>query len=281
MNWGTWGANLSASATAQLIDDCVEIGVSTFDQADIYGHHTTESDWGAGFTLAQSKREDIKLITKCGIMMPSPARPQIKAKHYDTSGAHIIASVDQSLTNLKTDYIDLLLIHRPSPLMDPAVIAHTISSLIKQGKLLHFGVSNFTNIQIDLLREHIPVEANQIEISHLALQSFTDGSLDKCMLHHITPQAWSPLGGGKLFSSLSKPQDLERRSRLLDIADKYNWELDYMIYLFLLHHPANIQVVTGSSKFSRIKSAHQALQECISDAQWFEIYTACQGKEVA
>ena len=122
MNWGSWGAKLSTAAMADLISACVERGVTSFDHADIYGDYTTEGQWGAAFMHSGVRREDIQLVTKCGIMMPASARPDISGKHYNTSNAHIVASVENSLRELRTDYIDLLLIHRPSPLMDLSLI---------------------------------------------------------------------------------------------------------------------------------------------------------------
>lgn len=281
MNWGVWGAALDTQSMGTLIKECVDAGVTTFDHADIYGGHSTEEEWGRAFEGTGIDRKQIQIITKFGIMMPSDNRPEIKEKHYDYSSEHIVNSVENSLKLLKTDYLDVVLLHRPSPLMKPMVIAEALSSLIQSGKVLHVGVSNFTPSQVDLINSKIPIKANQIEISPTALSCFTDGVLDQCILKNIRPMAWSPMAGGKLFGKLSHPNDLNRRYRLQEVANKYNWELDYMIYLWLHHHPANIHPVTGSSKINRIKTSVKAESESISDAQWFEIYTACLGHEVA
>ena len=281
MKWGSWGAQLSTTDMASLLKGCLDIGVHTFDHADIYGGHTTEAEFGKAFSSSGVKRSDVKLISKCGIMMPSEKRPQILAKAYDYTHEHIINSVDKSLQNLETDYLDLLLLHRPSPLLDPKIVAKTAADLQSSGKVLHFGVSNFTPSQVKLMQSELAVQANQIEISPYALGCMVDGTLDQCITEEIIPMAWSPLAGGQLFGLLSDPQELAKRERLLLVAKKYNWDLDYMIYLFLLHHPAQIHIVTGSSKIERIKIAQNATGASISNSQWFEIYEACRGHEIA
>jgi len=280
MKWGSWGAQLDTDQMCQLTKDCLNMGVTTIDHADIYGGHTTEAQWGAAFAKSGISRNELQLITKCGIMMPSDERPDIEHKHYDTSKGHILASVDQSLANLQTDYIDLLLIHRPSPLMHAEIIADAMHDLRQSGKVLHFGVSNFTTSQVKLLQQHIDITANQIEISPTAISCMTDGTLDQCTTDSIIPMAWSPLAGGRLFADKLSEEDDSLKGRLMAVAEKYGWDLDYMIYLFLLHHPAHIHVVTGSSNAARIKVAYEASHAIISDAQWFEIYTACLGRRV-
>jgi len=280
MNWGVWGASLGTSDIAVLIKSCISEGVFTFDHADIYGGHTTEEEFGRATKKIGLDRNDYQLITKCGIMMPSRERPHIKEKHYNTSKDHIVKSVERSLSNLNTDYIDLLLVHRPSPLMDPNEINEAITDLKASGKVLHFGVSNFKTSQVSLLKNKTPIAANQIELSPFALKSFVDGDLDYSIENEILPMAWSPIGGGKLFGKLADSNELEKREKLTAIAKKYGWELDFMIYLWLLHHPAQIYPVVGSSKIDRIKTGVKATKETISDAQWFEIYTACLGRLV-
>jgi len=280
MKWGIWGANLGKTEMAQLIEDCIDLGVTSFDHADIYGDHTTEKEWGDAFKESKVEREKIQIITKCGIMMPSPQRTNIKAKHYDTSKGHIISSVDTSLKNLHTDYIDLLLLHRPSPLMNPNEIMKAMDILKTSGKVRHFGVSNFTTSQVKLINSSVDVECNQVEVSPFELSAFLDGTLDHCMMDGILPMAWSPMGGGRLFAPTSDPKLLNQRERLNQVAKKYGWGLDEMVYLFLLHHPSDIRPVVGSSKLERVRVAVDAVHAIISDAQWFEIWTAATGVDV-
>ena len=281
MKWGVWGAKLNTSKMAKLIEDCLDLGVSTFDHADIYGGHTTEEDWGLAFQESGIAREKLQIITKCGIMMQSDQRPNIKAKHYDTSKGHIINSVDTSLKNLKAEYIDMLLIHRPSPIMNPNEIMKAVDILKTSGKIRQFGVSNFSTDQVKLINSSVDVDCNQIEVSPFNLSSFTDGTLDHCILEGMIPMAWSPMGGGKLFAPSSNPILLNQRERLSEVAKKYDWELDEMVYLFLLHHPADIRPIVGSSQIERIKTAVDSVHTIISDAQWFEIWSAATGMEVA
>jgi predicted oxidoreductase len=280
MKWGQWGAQLETPQMSRLIDECSDIGVTTFDHADIYGGHTTEKEWGLAFQSSNVSRNKIQIITKCGIMMPSDQMPHIRNPHYDTSVGHIIRSVEKSLQNLKTEYLDMLLIHRPSPLMDPNEIMKAIDVLKSSGKVRSFGVSNFTPSQMLLINSAVDIEANQIEISLFELSAFLNGALDNCMLYDVMPMAWSPLGGGKLFSPTPSIELLAKRGRLQKVAETYGWSLDEMVYLFLLHHPAHIRPVVGSSKIERIKIAVDCNRTIISDAQWFEIWTAAMGTEV-
>lgn len=281
MKWGIWGASLNTSELSNLISKCYEIGVTTFDHADIYGGHTTEKEWGNAYAKTNIGRDSIQIISKCGIMMPSSERPNLKTKHYDVSKQHIISSVDQSLKNLKTDYLDLLLIHRPSPLMNPDIIKEAIEKLKSEGKIIDFGVSNFTTSQMELVSSKIPLTANQIELSMSEMSALDDGTLDYCITNNVSPMVWSPLGGGALFSPSSNPLLLNQRERLNNVAQKYGWTVDEMVYLFILHHPANIKIVTGSSKIERIKIAVDCLNKTITDSQWFEIWTAAKGYDVA
>ena len=281
MNWGSWGHQLDTKSIEDLIHQCVEIGITSFDHEDIYGGDTTESDWGKAWNKSTLDREEIQIITKCGIMYPSENRPKINLKHYDLSTSHILNSVDTSLKNLQTDYIDLLLVHRPSPLMNPQEIYKAIDVLKENGKVKYFGVSNFTPSQIELLSTKLHITANQVEISPLELNSFFDGTLDQCIEKDIMPMAWSPMGGGKLFESLPSPNILAMKERMLRVALKYEWDFDEMIYLFLLHHPSGIRPVTGTAKIERLKTAVNASHTIISDSQWFEILEAIRGHEVA
>jgi len=143
MNWGDWGGKLSPQEVNALISQCIDLGVTSFDHADIYGGYTTEKLFGDALKLGGIDRSQMEIVTKCGIKMPCDERPNFKTKSYSNSRAHIFESVDNSLRNLGTDYIDLLLIHRPSQIMDPAIVADAFLKLKNQGKVRHFGVSNF------------------------------------------------------------------------------------------------------------------------------------------
>ncbi len=280
MNWGKWGAGLSTEDIAQLLSSLVENNITTIDHADIYGGYSTEKEWGAGWKASGIAREKIEIISKCGICYPCDERPGYEIKHYDYSYDHIVSSVERSIDNLQCDYLDLLLLHRPSPLVNPVEIAKALSHLQERGILKKIGVSNFTISQMELLRNHVTLAANQIELSLNHLEPLHDGTVDYCYTHGIEVQAWSPLSGGKLFAESSDYDWVTTRARLKEVADKYGWGLDTMSYIFLLHHPAGIRPVVGSSKLSRILTALEAEDIKITDSQWFEIWTACKGHKV-
>lgn len=279
MRWGTWGANLDDSGFAKMITGCLDLGIDTFDNADIYGGHTTETGFGGGWRAAGVDRSEIKIITKCGIKMQSDIFPY-SIKQYDTTFEYIESSVNRSLRELQTDYIDQVLIHRPSPLMDMEDLAHTFKEIEGTGKVRSFGVSNFTPYQIDILAELYPLASNQIEISVIKHAAFTDDSLILSAANGLEIQAWSPLGGGVLWNADS-PSDKKKIDRLKAVADRYEWTLDQLAYYFLLHHHIGIRPVTGTSKLDRIETAVNCEKNKITDQQWFEIYEASRGHEVA
>jgi predicted oxidoreductase len=281
MKWGKWGKNFCTSEFEKLITEYLEAGITTFDHADIYGGYTTEKDWGQAWKNLSVRREEIKIISKCGICHPSENRPEYKTKHYNYSKKHIIKSVRNSLENLQSPYLDILLLHRPSPLMRPEEIAEAYEFLFNEGMVKAIGVSNFSPANMELCKEYFPIKANQIEISILKTDAFSNGLLDYCMTHNIELQAWSPLGGGELFLPSEKYDIVTRRQRLMHVAQKYNWELDELAYLFLMHHPIGIKPVVGSVQLSRITKAQNLLSKKITDVQWFEMLEASLGKPVA
>jgi predicted oxidoreductase len=280
MKWGVWGANLHQNQIEALIMGCIGSGINTFDHADIYGGYTTEKSWGNAWKNLSVKRENIHIITKCGICYPCPERPQYDIKHYNHSKEHIIASTITSIKSLHCEYLDTLLIHRPSPIMDPREMVEAFSYLIDKGLIRQVGVSNFTVSQMELLRSVYPIAVNQVEVSLTQMGALHDGTIDYCMQHNIEVQAWSPLGGGQLFMPLTDVNQVQRRKRLMAVADIYGWSLDEMAYLFLNHLPSGIRPVTGSSKLDRILLSASCESKAISDVQWYEIWSASMGNKV-
>jgi predicted oxidoreductase len=282
MKWGAWGAKFTTASFEQMIKDCIAVGVTTFDHADIYGDYTTEEDFGKVLQNQPSLRQHMQIITKCGIQMVSINRPHHKIKSYDTSYEHIVESVEQSLKNLSTDYIDCLLIHRPDPLFNADEVAKAFEQLKQQGKVLEFGVSNFRKWQVDLLRSRFPVSVNQFECSLLHLEPFGDGTLDQCQQHKIVPMAWSPMGGGNLFVI---DEEDERNKRILAVAnilaEKYATGADVILICWLMTHPAGILPVMGTSKIERIHSAVAATLLKLEREEWFMLWRASTGREVA
>jgi predicted oxidoreductase len=279
MRWGVWGENFTTSQYEQIINQCLEIGLDIFDHADIYGHYTTEADFGNALKNKNSLRSQIKIITKCGINMLTPNRPQYTIKSYDTSAEHITKSVEQSLQNFHTDYIDTLLIHRPDILIDVEEVAATISALKKSGKIKTFGVSNFTTSQVALLHKYISVEHHQVEISVTNLNAFDNGVLDQCQLEKIEAQSWSPLGNG-IFT-----ENTEQHTRILKEADSlskvYDCSVNQILLAFLYAHPSQIVPVIGTTKFERISEAKKAMEIELTREDFYKLWSASTGKEVA
>lgn len=276
MTWGVWGKNCTTSQMIELMNTCLENGITSFDHADIYGGYTTEEAFGKAFGESQINRNQIQLISKCGIQMISEKRSN-SIKHYEYSKAYIIASAEQSLKNLQTDYLDLLLLHRPSPLMQPDEIAEAVEKLKIEGKILDFGVSNFTPSQSNLIETKTKINYNQIEFSITHLEPMLDGSLDHMQANRITPMCWSPLG--TVFRN-----DNEQSQRILkvtnELAAKYDVPNDIILLAWILKHPAGILPVCGTSDKNRLTQLMNATTIEMELQDWFMLWTASTGNNV-
>ena len=274
MNWGVWGVNHSKQDMCKLISESFDSGINSFDHADIYGGYTTEEYFGDAFAETEIKREDVFFISKCGIKYPSKKLP-VKIKHYDYSEDHINKSVDNSLKNLRTDYLDCLLLHRPSPLMDISKIADTVNGLIKSGKIKSFGVSNFTANQMDMFKGKVEVLYNQINLSLTHLDHIFDGTLEYMQANNILPMAYSPLG------SYFKGED---DSKIIKVVDKFKNKYgctDYELLIsWLLKHPSKVYPVIGTTKSNRLKKSVNSLKIEIELIDWFELLEVSVGKRV-
>lgn len=280
MKWGQWGSKFSTREYLSIIEHCLSEKVTTIDHADIYGHYTTEAEFGKALAEKPELRQHLQLITKCGIRMVTPNRPHHAIKSYDTSREHIIGSAEHSLRNLHTDYIDVLLIHRPDPLMHPDEIAEAFLELQTAGKVLHFGVSNFTPHQAELIHRRFPLVTNQIEASVVHRQPFHDGTLDHCLMNRIIPTIWSPLGGGQLFGDLAD----EEAQRILAVAGilgaQYDQTPDQILLRWLYTHPSGMIPVLGTAKKERISAAMAIAGQPLEREEWFMIWRAAAGHEV-
>ncbi len=280
MGWGTWGKNMSSQQVDKYIQKCIEIGVTTFDHADIYGDYTTEELFGKALDH-KSLRDKIQLITKCGIKLVTPNRPEHRIKSYDTSASHIIKSVENSLKALQTDYIDILLIHRPSPLMNPEEIAETFTRLFQEGKVRHFGVSNFTPSQFDMLNKFYPLITNQIKISPLELTPFIDGTLDQMVTHKVKPMGYATLGGGAFFKKDCSKQIERIKTVVKELSEKYYCSVDQILTAWILKHPSQISPIIGTTNIDRMELAVKAIDIKLTDEEWFQIWEASTDREVA
>jgi predicted oxidoreductase len=276
MTWGSFGKVLLKKEMISLMNHCVDNQVTTFDHADIYGGYTTESEFGYAFSESGIQREKIQLISKCGIQYLAEKRNN-KVKHYNYNKDYIIWSIEESLKNLQTEYLDLFLLHRPSPLMNPDEISEAIYLLKKQGKILDFGVSNFTPSQVDLISKGIPIDVNQIEFSLTQNNAMYDGVLDLMMIKNIIPMAWSPLG--YVFRE-DNEQTRRIHKQLGELLNKYDATEDQLLLAWIMKHPSNIHPVIGTTNKKRISNAMKAVEIDLELEDWFSILLACQGHKV-
>lgn len=264
----------------EKVDACLEAGITTMDHADIYGNYLAEDVFGKFLKVNPSYRDKIEIVTKCGICLLSDQRPDHRIKHYRYDKTHIKSSVEKSLSNLSTENIDLLLFHRPSPMLDPQIVAQACQELKKEGKVNYFGVSNFTVNQFNALSQYVELETNQIQASPLYLDHFVNGEFDQCLEKQISPMIWSPLARGRFF----KPQT-DRENRLVkclsELSKKYDCPLDVLIYSWLLNHPSKPHIILGTNKVDRISNSKNALNITWDIQDWFAVWCASTGEEVA
>ncbi|MFD1020447.1 aldo/keto reductase [Thalassobacillus hwangdonensis] len=280
--WRLADWNYSDDKVLELIEHNLDKGITTFDHADIYGDYTCEALFGRALAKKPELRNKMEIVTKCGIVLPSKNRPENHTHHYNTSQQHIIQSVEQSLINLQTDYLDTLLIHRPDPMMDPAEVAAAFSRLHKDGKVRTFGVSNFKRHHFEMLQSYleVPLVTNQVEVSTYHLENIQDGTLDFCLEKRIAPMAWSPLAGGKVFQGKE-----EKAVRVRNTLEKVRREIgaediDEVMYAWLLKHPSRIMPIVGSGNVERIDRAVRSLDYTLNHDQWFEILQSSMGHDI-
>jgi predicted oxidoreductase len=275
MTWGKWGKALSTDQMTERIESAVSMGVSSFDHADIYGDYTTETEFGAAFEQSNIERSSVQLITKCGIQMTRGRDHQVK--HYQYDYDYIMYSVQRSLEQLRTSYIDALLLHRPSPLMVPEEIGRAIAALLESGQIKSFGLSNFLPHQVDAIARFTPVQCNQVQFSITHTDVMYDGTLDQALAQSIVPMAWKPLGG--LFDT----QD-ERAARIREVADplckKYGLSLAGLGIAFIKKHPSGVLPVVGTTEPERLADLLKASKVDLELQDWFVLLEASQGRRV-
>ncbi|MGA4625667.1 aldo/keto reductase [Enterobacter hormaechei] len=276
--WRLMDWNMSPVQLADFIEEHLDLGITTVDHADIYGGYQCEAAFGEALKRAPALRERMEIVTKCGIA--TTAKPEHALGHYITDSAHIVKSAEQSLINLATDRIDLLLIHRPDPLMDADEVAEAFLTLHQSGKVRHFGVSNFTPAQFALLQSRLPftLVTNQVEISPVHQPLLLDGTLDQLQQLRIRPMAWSCLGGGRLFNDEAF-QPL--RNELEMVARELNAEsIEQVVYAWILRLPSKPLPIIGSGKIERVRAALVAEELDMTRQQWFRIRKAALGYDV-
>ncbi|EPG0607203.1 aldo/keto reductase [Vibrio fluvialis] len=277
---GEWG--MTAQERLTFLKQHLELGITTVDHADIYGNYECEQLFGEALALEPSLREQLQIVTKCDIKLCSAKFPERKINHYDTSAAHIYQSVNNSLERLHVNEIDVLLIHRPDVLMDADEVAEAFTELNKVGKVKHFGVSNFSPAQFELLQSRLgkPLVTNQVEINPLNFDVAHDGTLDQMQMLRTRPMAWSCLGGGAIFNG-----DSEQAQRVRAVLEELREELgaesiDQVIYAWVRALPSKPLPIIGSGKIERVQAAVEALDLTLSREQWYRVWVASKGHGV-
>ena len=275
MTWGSWGKQLPTNEMIKLINYCLEIGIHTFDHADIYGDYGTEADFGKAFIKSGVARSDIQLITKCGIQMGHCRNNNVA--HYQYDADYIIWSAEQSLKNLQTDYLDLFLLHRPSPLMQPEEILAGIQKLLTDGKIKRFGVSNFTPAQTAMIDTALHVDANQVEFSLTHDNPMYDGTFNDCMANNRMAMSWSPLG---TYFREENEQNHRIQKVMEDLKEKYNADESQLLLAFIMKHPAGVHPVVGTATKERLKASLEAVNINLELKDWFVLLEASKGEPI-
>ncbi|WP_031528905.1 aldo/keto reductase [Dyadobacter crusticola] len=271
--YGFWRwADEGTATTSQIektVNLCLELGINTFDHADIYGDQTIEEHFGKIIHNKSFKREDIVLFSKCGIRHSGNRY----SKYYDTSREHIIESINGSLKRLRTDYLDIFLLHQSDFLSDPEETATALAEIVKSGKTKHIGVANFTVFQHQLLASYlrIPIVTNHIELNLMNTSAIEDGRIDFIKQSFSKPLAWAPLAGGKILNG-TEERAVRLRAKLEEIGRKYNANIEQTAVAWLMK--LGTLPIIGSLSEARIRNAASASDIDLSREDWYEIYHA-------
>ncbi len=275
---GEW--DMPVGQRIAFIEDCIALGVTSFDHADIYGNYSVEGLFGEALRAQPSLRDRMEIVSKCGIKLVSPNRPAHTIQHYDTSLDHIVASCEESLRQLGTDHLDLLLIHRPDPLMNFDEVAEAFTRLQAAGKVRHVGVSNFTRHQFEALNRRVPLATNQVEFSPLHTAPLFDETFDGLQDLGIAPMIWSPFGGGRLFTAQSD-DSVQLRATIQEVADRIGQSFATVVFAWIMALPSRPMPLTGSGKIASVAAAVAATTVTLARSDWFAILRAARGHEVA
>ena len=273
-------AGITEQELLTLVETCLDMGVTSIDHAPVYGGYTCEKIFGDAVLRKRPElRDKMQLITKAGIVCPGHYGN--KTIYYNSTREEILREMDESLEKLGTDHVDLLLIHRPDPLADPAETADALETVVKQGKALHVGVSNFMPSQMTMLQSYlsIPLVTNQVELSVKNTENFFNGVVDDAFTRRIPLMAWSPLGGGDVFRS-QEEKYVRLRGVLTEIAEGHETSMDAVMYAWLFMHPVRIAALTGTMNADRIKAAAEAADLQLSYDEWYQILEASRGFSV-
>lgn len=265
---------MSLEERIAFVEGCLDLGVTSFDTAEIYGNYEAELLFGEVLRAKPELRSRMQIITKTGINMKSEKRDYTMG-HYDTRYERIVSSAKKSVENMSCGYLDVFLIHREDPLIDHDEVARALKDLKSQGIVKSYGVSNFDPYKFSALYEASghQLVTNQIEWNPFVFEHFNNGNMDYLQQVHVHPMIWSPLAGGKLFSS--DEESVKRvRSVIETIAKRHHTSADTVVYAWIMMHPVKALPISGSSKLDRLKNAVDALNVELTHEEWYEIYVA-------
>lgn len=285
LSWGVWRAQKgdetnTPAKLATFVEACAEVGVTTFDLADIYGNYEIEGLFGAALRERPTLRNRIEIVSKFGVCNVGTGRPAHRVKHYNCSRAHIEATVENSLKEIGNDRLDLLLVHRPDYLAPAEETARALEALVAAGKVRSVGVSNHTPSQVSLLQSKLslPIVTNQIELSVLARAAFSDGTLAQAQETGASPMIWSPLGGGRLFDETNEAMRPVRDALGAVAARRGTADIAAVAIAWLLALPSRPVPVLGSTRIARIRELSKAAAIELDRWDWYQILEAAQGR---
>lgn len=278
--WRLKAWKMTAEELLTFVHQCIDLGVTSFDTAEIYGNYEAEAMFGEALKLEPSLRSKIEIITKTGINMKSDKRPYAMG-HYDTTYDKVVASCKKSIDLMHCEYLDVFLIHREDPLINHKEVAQALKDLKAMGLIKAYGVSNFDPFKFDALHKATggQLVTNQIEVSPLCFEHFNNGNMDYLQSVNVAPMIWSPLAGGQIFTG-SDERSVNVRRVLSELSKDYRVETDILAYAWLLKHPVKMMPICGSGKIERVRSAVQALDVKLKHEDWFKIYVASKDQEL-
>lgn len=285
--FGTWRvlddpATRTAEGLHHRLRVCEEAGITTVDTAEIYGVYRVEEALGAAMALDSTLRQRLQIVSKCGIYVPCEFHPDRKTAFYNATAERIVKSAEKSLRFLGTDYLDLLLVHRPDWLASVDETAEGLNRLLKAGKIRSAGVSNYSVTQFDSLNSRVlkPLVTNQVEFSLLHMDPIYDGVFDHAQQHRYRPMAWSPLARALLWDT-SHPASQRVQAVCSELSEKYDGAtVDQLAYAWVLSHPSGALPVIGTHKPERIRAAAAAIQLRLEREDWYALWTAAKGHSI-
>ncbi len=285
--YGTWRFLDDAEAAhpehlLKRLHACLELGITTLDTAEIYGLYKVEEVIGQTLKLEPGLRDKFEIVTKCGIYVPCEFHPDRKVAHYNATAARLVKSAEKSLRFLGTDHIDLFLVHRPDWLTSADETAAGLNQLLKEGKILSAGVSNYNVHQFDLLNSRMdqPLVTNQIEFSLLHMDPIYDGTADQCQKLGILPMAWSPLAKGVLMDA-ANPASVGLHAKAGELSAKYGGAtLDQLAYAWIMAHPSRPLPIIGTNRLDRLVSIAKSAEIQLEREDWYGLWEAAQGRKI-